>query len=584
MEFLWALLLTPVNLVFLVLIVMAVGIAITCQKRGVAAEFVNYAPTLLTTLGIFGTFFGIVLGLMEFDQNNVEGSIPPLLAGLKTAFFTSLAGMLGSLMLKTLSTTPWLKPEEKASTSEDASPEMILEAMNAQIRATHLLKDSLVGNDESTLVGQLKLIRSDINDQFKLSRNQGSEQFEQQQANFKEFATQQQLQHNEFADKLWLKLQDFADTLSKSATEQVIEALKQVIVDFNNNLTDQFGENFKQLNIAVHKLVEWQDNYKDQLLQMSQQYEQGVQAITATESSVAHISEKTLLIPQTMQDLHEVMTLNQKQLDELEKHLEAFKDMRDRAVEAVPEIRRQVEETVTDISAAVTAANQHYQTLLTESDQHIKNYVEASESMLTKFSSETEKGIEVVGRSIDVAATEFTNNAARTNESLQTSSDYLQVQTETIKQHLVDAVSDLNNTFRDMIEKLVMDAQSINKTMHDANQHLVSDTESVRDAMMKSTDQLQKQMADMIEQAASQQVSQARKTFDAMQEQVRQQVGMTGEAVDSQLRLIDQSMQQEINRVIQEMGRALAQVSGKFTDDYIKLTQAMDRVVRQQAA
>ena len=39
--------------------------------------------------------------------------------------------------------------------------------------------------------------------------------------------------------------------MSKLATEQVIAALKTVIQDFNNNLAEQFGENFKQLNTAV---------------------------------------------------------------------------------------------------------------------------------------------------------------------------------------------------------------------------------------------------------------------------------------------------------------------------------------------
>lgn len=58
--------------------------------------------------------------------------------------------------------------------------------------------------------------------------------------------------------------------MSKSATEQVINALKEVISDFNNNLVEQFGENFKQLNAAVLELVQWQENYKQQLLQMTE--------------------------------------------------------------------------------------------------------------------------------------------------------------------------------------------------------------------------------------------------------------------------------------------------------------------------
>lgn len=51
------------------------------------------------------------------------------------------------------------------------------------------------------------------------------------------------------------KLDDVGETLSRSATEQVIEAFQQVIVDFNQNLTEQFGDNFKALDASVGKLV-----------------------------------------------------------------------------------------------------------------------------------------------------------------------------------------------------------------------------------------------------------------------------------------------------------------------------------------
>ena len=54
---------------------------------------------------------------------------------------------------------------------------------------------------------------------------------------------------------LWLKLEEFAEMMSKLATEQVIAALKTVIQDFNNNLAEQFGENFIQLNTAALELV-----------------------------------------------------------------------------------------------------------------------------------------------------------------------------------------------------------------------------------------------------------------------------------------------------------------------------------------
>ncbi|MBD3807873.1 MAG: MotA/TolQ/ExbB proton channel family protein [Epsilonproteobacteria bacterium] len=47
--------------------------------------------------------------------------------------------------------------------------------------------------------------------------------------------------------------------------EEVIYALEEVVRDFNKNLTEQFGDNFKQLNEAVKNMILWQDNYKSHI-------------------------------------------------------------------------------------------------------------------------------------------------------------------------------------------------------------------------------------------------------------------------------------------------------------------------------
>ena len=62
-------------------------------------RWIENLPTFISTIGVLGTFAGITLGLLNFDPDNLDASIPLLLSGLKTAFFTSLAGMIGSLIL-----------------------------------------------------------------------------------------------------------------------------------------------------------------------------------------------------------------------------------------------------------------------------------------------------------------------------------------------------------------------------------------------------------------------------------------------------------------------------------------------------
>lgn len=60
---------------------------------------IEMIPSAVSTLGVLGTFLGITLGLLCFNTQDLTTSIPELLEGLKTAFFTSLAGMIGSLVL-----------------------------------------------------------------------------------------------------------------------------------------------------------------------------------------------------------------------------------------------------------------------------------------------------------------------------------------------------------------------------------------------------------------------------------------------------------------------------------------------------
>lgn len=99
-------LLNTITIILTSLVVIAFIIAFIYIKRSKSDDkliekrrWVESLPTLISSLGVLGTFAGITLGLVYFDPSNLDESIPKLLGGLKTAFFTSLAGMVGSLIL-----------------------------------------------------------------------------------------------------------------------------------------------------------------------------------------------------------------------------------------------------------------------------------------------------------------------------------------------------------------------------------------------------------------------------------------------------------------------------------------------------
>ena len=60
----------------------------------------NTAASILTMVGVFGTFIGIYIGLQEFNPKELQDSIEVLLNGLKLAFGTSIVGIASALLLK----------------------------------------------------------------------------------------------------------------------------------------------------------------------------------------------------------------------------------------------------------------------------------------------------------------------------------------------------------------------------------------------------------------------------------------------------------------------------------------------------
>ena len=194
-------------------------------------------PTLLTTLGVLGTFVGIALGLLDFDVRNIDQSVPQLLAGLKVAFLTSIVGLATSIVLKIVQTvTPESETEETEVTPEvihtalKSIREGIDKAASQERESLDDLRKAVSADSDSSLLTQIQKLRTD----FKDGQNELTKEFRQ-----------------------------FAETMAENNSKALIEALEQVIRDFNTQLNEQFGENFKQLNEAVGALLTWQENYRE---------------------------------------------------------------------------------------------------------------------------------------------------------------------------------------------------------------------------------------------------------------------------------------------------------------------------------
>lgn len=73
----------------------------TCSAYKINLRQLDTATGTLVGLGLLGTFFGLTLGIKDFDSSstqNIQKSIQLLLSGMGTAFITSLVGMFLSMI------------------------------------------------------------------------------------------------------------------------------------------------------------------------------------------------------------------------------------------------------------------------------------------------------------------------------------------------------------------------------------------------------------------------------------------------------------------------------------------------------
>lgn len=212
--------------------------------------------SIIMSSGVLGTFVGIFVGLLDFDAFSLQSSIPTLLDGLKTAFYTSILGMGLAISLSILQKSKNIKSTEER---DIYSLFERLELLNHLQNLHHLTKLQSVPT------------KDDIAD---ISRKN----YTMIQSCF---------------DEVNVSLKLAVSELAKGASKELIIALESVIKDFNTNLQTQFGENFKELNTAVGKLLTWQEEYRH-FVQETQNLLRNVESTLNNTQSAMQASQQTL--------------------------------------------------------------------------------------------------------------------------------------------------------------------------------------------------------------------------------------------------------------------------------------------------
>jgi DNA anti-recombination protein RmuC len=182
------------------------------------------------------------------------------------------------------------------------------------------VQHALVGDDDSTLLSQAKLIRQDSNDRL--------DRLRQSQAEF---------------------MQRMADNNSKA----LIQALQEVIRDFNTKISEQFGSNFRQLNEAVGKLLVWQENYRLQLTELIEQQKRSSDSMRLAADRYEALVSKAETFTEIAEHLSELLQGLETQKAQLTESSRALAALLSKASDSLPNVERKIVELTEQVTLGV---------------------------------------------------------------------------------------------------------------------------------------------------------------------------------------------------------------------------------------
>lgn len=201
---------------------------------------VESIPSIFITLGLLGTFLGIAYGLINFDTdpNSIKESIKELLNGLKTAFYTSIFGIILSFIFKTIINI-------RLSTNFIAHPDDIIEQQ---------LLNCINNNLQDIRNNSIRTVDA-LND----------------------IANNKLRNISDGTNGLAQKLDKFFDDMAAKSANAIQEALTNVITDFNDTFKTFIGQlvekNFDRLTESINQLIVWQQNYKTDITLIKEAYD-----------------------------------------------------------------------------------------------------------------------------------------------------------------------------------------------------------------------------------------------------------------------------------------------------------------------
>ena len=585
----------------------------------------NFYINLLPILGVIETFAGICIGLADFNSNEIEKSVPLLLQGLKTAFWTSLIGTSLAVFFNV-----WYSFKDKKDLDDEDEEVPLLKLQikelqeiskkfnnflenqlinNKNLKELELIKDELKilnksqeqnntfyensllkletledinkkydKNNEQLLIctnnitdlkdyialnlEETKKLNATYSDTFnKLNSleeintnifNKNSEISEKSELlldnlkDYKNLFSNFSEESKNQSKELITAFKEFATYMAEENSKAFIEALNKTIRDFNNNLIESFGSNFKQLNEAVIKLVDWQEQYKQIIETTTENQKVIFDSFNGIEKELQTFTSETRNVNSIVSELSALTKESMEQNIKLNETLNVFSELNNQAKELIPnliEINNNVEN---DIKTFNNYSNELISNLDSFTNNLQTNFSQYIDDINKGVKGSTDNIIGIMEESVKKIESNFNKSLENTDLKLKETSENIFVGIEKFN-------FDFSNNMKEQLDKFINNNENYS---NEINKLLKNTIETINDNERNNS------------RIIEENIKQIEKLNNTLSNVLK-------EHVDN----IEKELAESLNTSLNSLGEVMAKISDRFAKDYGPLADKLKEIV-----
>ena len=389
-----------------------------------------------------------------------------------------------------------------------------------KINSDTLNKNSSIFENIELLLDNFKNYKDEFSNFFKASESQSRELI----TAFKEFATY----------------------MAEENSKAFIEALNKTIKDFNNNLIESFGSNFKQLNEAVIKLVDWQEHYKETIESTTENQKVIFDSFTGIEKELNTFSSETKNINSVVTELSTLTKESMEQHIKLNETLSVFSELNNHAKELIPNLV-EINNTIdNDIKTFNSYSNELIDNLNNFTNNLQNNFSQYIDDINRGVKGSTDSIMGIMEESLKKIEDNFDKSLENTDLKLKETSENIFTGIEKFN-------TDFSNNMKEQLDIFINNNENYSAGIN----RLVKST-------LEGIDESEKNNSKMIDENLKQ--------IEKLNNELS--IHLKGHVEN-----IEKALEESLNRSLESLAQVMAKISDRFAKDYGPLADKLREIM-----